>query len=131
MVLILIFSSQATLNNIFLALALDEQNDRLHNLEKSINTMAAGTFIPDVVKLNRSAELQSGPSQTAVNSSGLYIGLATGENIIRVKLNECTLLAFRQEIPRIFCLVEFYHLKPQTTGVKQGKDINQYIAAIY
>ena len=86
---------------IFIALALDEQNDRLHNLEKSINTMAAGTFIPDVVKLNQSAELQSAPT---VNT--LYTGLATGENIIRVKLNECTLLN-ASDVPRIFCLGRF------------------------
>ena len=103
--------------DIHLALALDEQNDRLHNLEKSINTMAAGTFIPDVVKLNQSTELQSG--QPTVNT--LYTGLATGENIIRVKLNECTLLgSSRQEIPRIFCLVEFYHLKPQARFILDG-----------
>ena len=68
-------------SNMAKALAWDEQNDRLHNLEKSINTMAAGTFIPDLVKLNQSTELQSGPP--TVNT--LYTGLATGENIIRVK----------------------------------------------
>ena len=81
--------------------------------------MAAGTFIPDVVKLNQSTELKSTPTVNTV-----YTGLATGENIIRVKLNECTLLSSRQEIPRIFCLVEFYHLKPQTTTVKQGRSVD-------
>ena len=38
-------------------------------------------------------------------------------------MGECTLL-FNDQIPNIFCTIEFYHLKPQTTPVKQGLSVD-------
>lgn len=93
------------------AMALDQQNERLNVLENSIDTMAGGSFVPDVAK------------HRFPKDESIYRGLATGENIISVQLNECTLLR-NDSIPRIFCLIEFYQMKPQTTTVKQGLSVN-------
>ena len=93
---------------------MDEQNERINVLEQSIDSIAIGPYVPEVLeKMKNTASL--GPTA--------YTGLATGENILTIKLGECTLL-FNDFVPKIFCIVEFYQLKPQTTAVKQGLSVD-------